>query len=101
MYVDVYGTARLRSCARACVARQTETETDGRQRQGQRQRQRQRQRNSQKDANRLESSLTAAKQPWQHLACYSLVDIALDTFPYSGTTTTVDALLMGVPVVRP
>jgi protein O-GlcNAc transferase len=49
------------------------------------------------DAGRLD--LAADHAPPQHLDAYAQVDIALDTFPFQGLTTTCEALWMGVPVV--
>ena len=50
------------------------------------------------DASRVET-IAFTETVEQHLALYSRLHVALDCTPYNGTTTTCEALWMGVPVV--
>jgi protein O-GlcNAc transferase len=43
--------------------------------------------------------MEGVSSPRVYLATYNRIDIVLDTFPYPGGTTSVDALWMGVPVL--
>ena len=52
------------------------------------------------DASRIEL-LGQTPTRIDHLRTYARVHVALDTFPYNGTTTTCEALWMGVPVIAP
>jgi protein O-GlcNAc transferase len=43
--------------------------------------------------------LETKKNTYDHLNLYNKIDLALDTFPFPGVTTSFEAVLMGVPVL--
>lgn len=50
------------------------------------------------DSSRIELH-SLMQSNYEHLKAYEFMDIALDSWPYAGTTTTCESLLMGVPMI--
>lgn len=51
------------------------------------------------DPRRVSFILTDRRTRASHLGLYREVDVSLDTWPFSGSTTTLESLWMGVPVI--
>jgi len=55
--------------------------------------------NERHDVRKRVHLLKGASTTEQHMSMFRMIDIHLDTFPYSGTTITTESLYMNVPVV--